>query len=65
MRQTNPNGDLAVMFDRALSLLLEDLEKRKVAATDDPRDPRPVAHESRHIAAVVKRQVWRSRRSRR
>ena len=30
MRHIIPNGDVAAIFDRALSLLLEDLEKRKV-----------------------------------
>ena len=36
MRHIIPNGDVAAIFDRALSLLLEDLEKRKVGATEQP-----------------------------
>jgi hypothetical protein len=58
MRHTNPNGDPAVVFDRALTLLLEDLEKKKMAATARPRAARAGTRGSRHIPASVKREVW-------
>lgn len=59
MRHTIPNGDVAAIFDRALSLLLEDLEKSKVGATGHPRRTRPACSGSRHIPASVRRQVWK------
>jgi hypothetical protein len=37
LRHTVPDGDVAVVFDRALTLLVEDLERRKLAATTRPR----------------------------
>jgi hypothetical protein len=58
MRHVNPTGDAAVIFDRALTLLLEDLERRKVAATTRPRAARAASAGSRHIPASVKREVW-------
>lgn len=59
MRHTIPNGDVAAIFDRALTLLLEDLQKRKVAATERPRKSCPTGRSSRHIPASVKRHVWK------
>ena len=58
MRHTNPKGDPAVIFERALTLLLADLERRILGATDRPRAPRPTGPGSRHIPASVKRDVW-------
>ena len=58
MRHVNPTGDAAIIFDRALTLLLEDLERRKIAATDRPRTARAANSGSRHIPASVKREVW-------
>jgi hypothetical protein len=34
LRHRVPNGDPAVIFERAITLLLEDLEKKKIAATE-------------------------------
>ena len=68
MRHTNPNGDPAVIFDRAITMLLNSLEKAKLAATDRPRRSAPALSEtrksgksgqSRHIPAAAKREVWR------
>jgi hypothetical protein len=59
LRHVAPTGDLAVVFDRALSALIEQLEKQKYAATSRPREPRSGATESRHIPAHVRREVWR------
>jgi HNH endonuclease len=58
LRHSIPNGDPAAIFDRALTLLLDDLERAKLAATARPRAPRGVAPGSRHIPAGVKRDVW-------
>ena len=52
-----PNGDLAEVFDRALTLLVEELERKKFAATRCPRASRGQSEESRHIPAAVKRSV--------
>jgi hypothetical protein len=58
MRHTNPTGDPAVIFDRALAMLLNSLEKAKLGRTDRPRrSPRASSTTSRHIPAAVKREV--------
>jgi 5-methylcytosine-specific restriction endonuclease McrA len=54
-----PTGDVAVVFDRALSALIEHLEKQKCASTSRPREPRAGAPASRHVPAAVRREVWR------
>jgi hypothetical protein len=54
-----PNGDLAQLFDRALTLLVEDLEGKKLAATARPRKSRGQGEDSRNIPADVRRAVWR------
>jgi hypothetical protein len=58
-RHTTPSGDLAEIFDRAITLLLHELERRRCAETSSPRDARTAAEGSRHIPAAVKREVWR------
>jgi hypothetical protein len=58
-RHAIPTGDLAEIVDRALTLLLEDLERRRWAATSSPRGARAAGDGSRHIPAAVKRDVWR------
>jgi len=61
LRHTIPNGDAGVILERALGLLVAQLEKNKLAATKRPRPAResPAPTRSRHIAAAVKRDVWR------
>jgi hypothetical protein len=56
---TIPSGDTAAIIDRALTLLVRDLEKRKFAATDRPRPSRGQADDSHNIPAAVQRTVWR------
>ena len=53
-----PSGDVAEIIDRALDALILQVERRKFAATDQPRRPthRP-AKDTRHIPAEVKRRV--------
>ena len=58
MRHANPYGDPAVVFDRALTLLLVELERQKLAATDRPKATRTTKPGSRHIPSSVKREVW-------
>ena len=57
-----PSGDVAAVFDRALSALLADLTRKKLAATERPRTQRAgraASAGSRHIPAEVRRTVWR------
>jgi hypothetical protein len=58
LRHVIPNGDLAAILDRALTLLLADLSRAKCAATDRPRSLRAAPSRSRYIPAAVKRDVW-------
>jgi hypothetical protein len=51
-------SDLAQVFERALDALIPQLEKKRFAATDKPRPPRPASEGSRHIPAFVQRAVW-------
>ena len=60
LRHSVPNGDIAEIVDRALTVLLEELARKKYAATPNPRatgDP-ATRNGSRHIPARVKRAVW-------
>ena len=62
LRHAIPSGDAAEIFDRAITLLLQDLERTRFADTAKPRMPsRPHAENkrSRHIPAAVRREVWR------
>jgi hypothetical protein len=59
MRHANPSGDLAVVLDRALDLLVADLERAKLAAVRRPRAASQPSGRSRHIPAAVRREVWR------
>jgi hypothetical protein len=59
LRHTIPNADPAVIFERALTLLVEDLERTKLAAAKRPRASKTQTPRSRHVPAAVKREVWR------
>ncbi len=59
VRHTIPDGDPAEIYDRGLTLLLRELERRRCAATSAPRGSREVTERSRHISAAVRRDVWR------
>jgi HNH endonuclease len=52
-----PSGDIAQVFDRALTLLVADLSKKKFAATERPRRSRGQSDKSRNIPAEVQRGV--------
>jgi len=52
-----PNGDLAQVVDRALTLLVADLERKKYAATSRPRKSVAASKDDSHIPAEVRRGV--------
>ena len=58
MRHTCPSGDAGIVFERALTMLLEHLERTKAAQVMRPRKPRGATAGSRHIPAPVRRAVW-------
>lgn len=53
-----PKGDPAVIIDRALTLLLNEVERKKLGATTKPRKAQSTAAGSRHVPAEVRRSVW-------
>ena len=58
LRHRVPNGDIAAVFDRALTALLTELHKAKHAAVERPRARCPGDGIGRHVPAAVKREVW-------
>lgn len=64
LRHSIPDGDLAEIFDRALTLLLQDARKRRFADTDAPRRSRPLPPNSRAVPSEVQRVVWKRDESR-
>jgi hypothetical protein len=58
LRHSIPNGDPAAIFERALTLLVEALERTKLAVAKRPRHSAVAAPGSRHVPAAVKREVW-------
>ena len=72
MRHSPSSGDVAAVVERALELMIEDLERRKFARTARPRTsssksspskPSPLparrASASRYLPASVRRAVWK------
>ena len=59
LRHAVPDGSLEAVLERALDALIVQLEKRRCAATERPRETRrrPSAN-PRHIPAAVRRAVW-------
>jgi len=58
LRREIPDGDPGVIFDRALTLLLEEVSRRKLAVVSKPRQTESAQSRSRHVPAGVKRAVW-------
>jgi len=58
LRREIPDGDPGAIFDRALTLLLEDVARKKLAVAAKPRHRQRTRTRSRHIPARVKRAVW-------
>ncbi len=69
LRREIPDGDPGAIFDRALTVLLEKVEKTKLGAAAKPRSNRLIRPEtdkirrppvtSRHVPQQVKRAVWK------
>ena len=65
LRREIPDGDPGVIFDRAIALLLEKVEKEKLGAGTKPRAIRPGTDKpskgrtSRHTPSDIKRSTWR------
>ena len=58
LRHSVRSGDPAEVFDRALTLLLANLERTKFAATPRPRASSTRGKGTRHVPADVRRAVW-------
>ncbi|HLG54749.1 MAG TPA: HNH endonuclease signature motif containing protein [Vicinamibacterales bacterium] len=58
LRHPIPTGDPAAIVDRALTLLVEHLERTKLSATGHPHARQASVVRSRHIPAAVRRAVW-------
>jgi hypothetical protein len=58
LRHAVPNGDPAAIFDRALTLLVADLERRKPGHVARPRQTMAAKAGGRHVPAAVRREVW-------
>lgn len=58
LRHAVPDGDIADVIDRALTLLLDSLLKEKAGATHRPRSAEAGGSGSRTIPAAVRRAVW-------
>jgi 5-methylcytosine-specific restriction endonuclease McrA len=58
LRHAVPDGDMAEIVDRALTLLVEQAAKAKYATTPKPRSRGATPASSRHIPAEVRRTVW-------
>jgi hypothetical protein len=59
LRHQIPSGDIGEVMAKAMKVLVRELEKEKIAATDRPRGGRGTNPDSRYIPAGVKRQVWK------
>ena len=59
LRHAVPTGDIGAVLDRALTLLVADLERRRYAATPTPRASSSATVGGRHIPSAVRRAVWK------
>jgi len=59
LRRQIPNGDVGEVMAKALKVLVYQLEKEKIAATERPREGRGSASRSRHVPATVRREIWK------
>jgi len=57
-RHRFPKGDLSEIFDKALSLLLDELERSRCGSVTRPRARSSTDPRSRHVPAAVRRAVW-------
>ena len=57
-RHSVPSGDPAVLFERAIRLLLEQLERQLCGSARRSRAVSRAATHSRHVPAAIRRAVW-------
>jgi hypothetical protein len=58
LRHAFPNGDPAAIVERALTVLVEQLERTRFGSVRSPRSSTTVAANSRRVPANVRRLVW-------
>jgi hypothetical protein len=58
LRHALPSGDDEALLDRALTLLLDDLARKRFGSERSARPSREAARDSRKVPAAVKRAVW-------
>ncbi|HEY2941425.1 MAG TPA: hypothetical protein VGN09_03225, partial [Vicinamibacteria bacterium] len=58
LRHAIPQNDPGQVIDRALDLLIKDIERKKCGITDRPRPGRRKKRDDRYIPAEVRREVW-------
>ncbi|WP_394841704.1 hypothetical protein LZC95_32095 [Pendulispora brunnea] len=60
MRHANPRGDLSVVVERALDLLIDELEKRRLGKAKRPAAPGPTRESTRpgYVTRAVRREVF-------
>src|SRR3954462_5048903 len=58
MRHTISNGDIAQIFDRAITVLLQHVQRKKIGSVPRPRLTIDGKATGRHIPAATKREVW-------
>jgi 5-methylcytosine-specific restriction endonuclease McrA len=58
LRHGVPDGDPAVIIDRALTMLLRHLERTKMSVVSRPRASARTTSRSRYIPSSVRRAVW-------
>ena len=58
LRHSVPDGDLATIVERALTLLLQDTERTKCASTSKARATTGTKSTGRYVPAAVRRAVW-------
>jgi hypothetical protein len=59
MRHRNPSGDLATVFDRAMTLLVDRLKTERFGLTDRPRASKGTKADARRPSAADQRAVYR------
>jgi hypothetical protein len=57
LRHALPSGDDEILIDRALTLLLEDLARRRFGSEESARPTRKAATDARRVPMAVKRAV--------
>ena len=57
MSHTNPSGDLAVVVERALDLLIDKLERERFAQTTRARKDAKPQHDKRRVSNATRREV--------